>query len=249
MRPRRDIAVAAAACAAGIVAFAPAELVAAAVARAAPGFSAAGSAGTVWSGTLRGAAYNGAPLGEIAWRARPLDLIAGRIGARVSAAGGALDGAATMQFGLGRIDIVDGDIRFRLDAIRKYSLFGAPYRGSVTARITRLALSREGCAEGAGAVSTTALDAPLMRLRLAALPLSGPLSCTDGALVALLSGESADGRVEVEARATAARAYTLAVRAMPARRDLAEALELAGFERDGASLNFRASGQLKGLGS
>ena len=37
--------------------------------------------------------------------------------------------------------------------------------------------------------------------------------------------------------------------ALPARRDLGEALAIAGFERDGAALTFRASGQMKGIGS
>jgi hypothetical protein len=143
----------------------------------------------------------------------------------------------------------EGVFLFRLDAIRKYSLFGAPYTGVARIKVDRLALGRDGCVDARGDIATTALDAPLKRLGLAALPLDGALSCDGGALVATLDGESPDGRLQIIARATQARTYSLDARALPARRDLGEALAIAGFERDGAALTFRASGQMKGIGS
>jgi hypothetical protein len=233
----------------GIVAFAPAGIVGALAINAAPGLTASGSSGTVWRGVLHGAAYNGAPLGDVEWSARPLDALRARISADVTASGGALEGQGVVRFGGEGVEIADAALAFRLDAIRRYSMFGAPYRGEIKAHIDRLSLSRDGCDYASGSMTSTALDASLLRLNLAALPLAGAISCEDRALVALLTGESRDGRIEVKARATAARAYTLDVHALPRRRDLAQALELAGFERDGSGLKFRASGQLKGIGS
>ena len=56
------------------------------------GINATGFDGSVWSGTARGCAWRGAPLGDLAWTLRPLRLLSGRAAghAQLSRAGGSL---------------------------------------------------------------------------------------------------------------------------------------------------------------
>jgi hypothetical protein len=249
MMRRDEIAISATAFVGALFAFAPAEIAVSFASDAAPGFTYAVAEGTIWNGRVAGAGIEGVPLGEIRWRANPVSVLGGRIDARVSIAGGALNGEGRAALGVRAIALRDGDFQFRLDAIRKYTLFGAPYAGEARIAVEHFKIDRAGCADARATISTSALDASLQRLGLSAMPLSGALSCEGGALVATLNGENKDGRLEIVARATPAQTYALDVRALPARRDLGEALAIAGFERDGQAMTFRASGQMKGIGS
>lgn len=231
------------------IAFAPASLAAYAVTRAAPLTTIAGAEGTLWRGRLIGYAHNGVLIGDIDYRLHALPLILGRLAIDARSARGALDGAARVEISPGAVYLKDVSATFNLGAIRNYTFFGVRYQGAATLTANRLRLTRTGCVAEAARIATSAFDALARRWSGGAFPMAGPVACQDGALVATLNGEGADGAAELRVSVRPDLSYSLAVDARPRRPDVSRALEFFGFQNAGDGLSYEAAGILKGLSS
>lgn len=243
------LVVAAAGFAIAIVAFAPAGLAAAAMRRAAPLTSIAGAEGTLWNGRLLGVAYGDIAIGDIDFRLRAPSLLLARAVIDMTSANGALEGAARLQFSPGAVEFGDISAAFNLGAIRRYSFFGVPYQGVFNVKADRLRLTGAGCEAENAIISTSAFDALAHRWSGGAFPMEGSIDCRDGALVASLNGEGADGTADLKVSVRPDLSYTLIVAAQPRKADVSRALEFFGFEKGGDGLSYKAVGVLKGLSS
>jgi hypothetical protein len=246
---RRFATIAAACFAAAAASQAPAGVGAWALKRAAPLLSVTGADGTIWRGRLTGVSYNGVFIGDIGYRLSPLALFLGRIGVDAQSAGGALSGRARVTLTPGGADFRDVDAEFNLGAIRQYTFFGARYQGLARLKAGRLKLANGGCKVDAATFSTTAFEAISRRWSDRPFPLDGAIACLDGALVASLEGESADGKAVIGLTIRPDFTYGVRIAAQPRRDDVSKALQLFGFENKDGGLSYEAAGVLKGLNS
>jgi hypothetical protein len=231
------------------LASAPADLAVGITKARAPQLKVASTRGTLWKGEFVGASYADAAIGDVAFSVDPASLLTGRIAASLASRDGALIGKAKIEASASSIVVKDAAAHFNLSAIRKYTLFGIRYQGGATLKARRLSLSKSGCAAEEATLSTNALDALASRWSGGAFPLSGPIRCEDGKLVALLVGEGAAAAARIEISVASDLAYTMTVVAEPHRADVKDGLRLLGFETDGGALTWRTVGRLKGLTS
>ncbi len=246
---RRFTLIALACFAAAAVAFAPASVGAWMLKRSAPLLSMTGADGTVWRGRLSGVTYNGVLIGDIDYRLFALPLLMGRIALDAHSANGALLGGARVTLGTGGIGFRDLSAEFNLGAIRQYTFFGVRYQGLARLKAHRLRLSEKECVAEAATLSTTAFEALTRQWSDGAFPIAGAIECRDGAIVAALDGESADGKASVGLTIRPDFTYAVRIAAEPRRQDVSRALQLFGFEDKGDGLSYEAAGVLKGLSS
>lgn len=246
---RRFALIAGASFVAAAVSLAPASVGAAALKRAAPLLSMTGAEGTIWRGKLSGVSYNGILIGDIAYRLSVLPLAIGKVAADAESSNGALVGRARLSLGIGGIDLRDVSTEFNLGAIRQYTFFGVRYQGYARLKADRLKLSGDDCVADAATLSTSAFEALTRRWSGGPFPLGGAITCKDGAIVAALDGESADGKASVGLTIRPDFTYAVTIAAAPRRPDVSRALEFFGFEVKGEALTYEAAGVLKGLSS
>lgn len=232
-----------------ICAFAPAGIAASALKRAVPMMSIAGAEGTVWKGRLIGVAHGDVFLGDIDFRVLASNLLIARATVDMTSAAGALEGAARVEFTPDAIELERVFVNFNLGAIRQYSFFGAPYQGALKVTAERLRLTGAGCEAENAVISTSAFDALAQRWSGGAFPMDGAIKCVDGALMASLKGEGADGAADLSVTIRSDLTYSLVVAARPRKPDIGRALEFFGFEKRGDDLSYKAVGVLKGLSS
>ncbi|MEZ5897482.1 MAG: type II secretion system protein N [Parvularculaceae bacterium] len=251
--PRRrgggaKIIIALAAFVAGVGAFAPAELFAVAAARGSA-FDYVGARGTIWRGAVIGASYDGILLGDIDFTLRPASLLRGRVRISASSSNGAMRGAGDISVGLRRLSISGLNGEFDLGAIRRYSFFGAPYRGRMRIDMTGLRLSRDGCDAGSGTLWTNALTVSAGQWNATGFDLSGPVMCENGELRAKLSGAGVEGRLEISGAVDSGLNFSMQAIAAPRRPEVYNALKLLQFEPKDDVLSYQAVGKLKGFTS
>jgi len=232
-----------------VVSFAPAGLVAAAITRASPLAAIAGAEGSVWRGRLKGYSHNGVLIGDVSYRLHALPLLIGRLSFDASSENGALVGAARVRLTPASAELRDVSATFNLGAIRRYTFFGVRYQGSASLKAGRLRMARNACAADEAAISTTAFDALARRWSGGAFPMAGAVECRNGALVATLKGDGADGAADMTVTLLPDFRYALTVAARPRRPEVSRALEIFGFEKEGEGLTYEAAGALKGLTS
>lgn len=232
-----------------IVAFAPAGLAAVAMRRAAPLAATAGAEGTLWKGRLLGVTYGDIAIGDIDFRLRATSLPLGRAVVDIASTNGALEGAGRLRVTPSALEFGDVSAAFNLGSIRRYSFFGVPYQGALSVKAERLRLTNAGCEAESATISTSAFDALSHRWSGGAFPMEGVIKCQDGALVASLRGEGADGTAELHVRVRPDLSYALTVSAQTRKPDVSRALEFFGFEKGGDGLSYKAVGVLKGLNS
>lgn len=234
---------------AALIVFAPASLATSAIKRAAPLTSIVAAEGTIWKGRLLGVSYNEVVLGDIEYRLHALPLSVARAVIDLNSAGGALEGRGKLQIRPGAVEFQDLSATFNLGAIRRYTYFGVRYQGAAKVTARRLQITGKGCESEEATVSTSAFDAFSRQLSGGAFPMSGPVDCKDGVMIAVLKGEGPDGSAELIASVRPDLGYTLMVAARPKRPDVSRALEFFGFENGKDGLSYEAAGFLKGLSS
>lgn len=233
-----------------IAASAPASIIAAAARRVNADLSIAETRGTVWKGALAGVSAEGVVLGDIAYTTNVFSLLSGSLAADIRVNGGALNGnakAALTPFG--RLSVWDATFTFSLSAANRYALLGTPLQGTVRADVDHIAISKAGCATGSARLWTDVLVAPAKRFDSEAFDLAGEGVCEDGTFVVTLSGQGGEGAVSLSLRITPQLTYMLTAEAQPARREVADALQVLGFERANGVLTMGATGAIKTVGS
>jgi hypothetical protein len=239
---RRLLAVAAFAAGFQLTATAPASL---ATAFSGGRLTVAKASGTLWNGRLSDARLNGVALGEVVFSVDGLSLFTLGPTAHLRLDGGALGGEGRVRASFGGLSVFDARLEFDLAAAGRYAFLGAPLEGKVRATVRELKLNRSGCAAADIDVWTDVLAAPARRLDGAPLDLSGGASCADGALLADLSGESADGSARLNLAVAPDMTYTLDAAAEPARAEIAEALRVFGFREGEGAMSLAMSGVLR----
>lgn len=239
--------VAAAAFVATLIGAAPASFVGEAAR--AGGASYARATGTIWNGVIVGVVAQGAPLGDISYRLRPLSLTTGTLAADIELRGGVATGRGRVAAGLSGYALRDGDFSIDLGRIGGYGFMGAPLEGRARARVEALAYDGKGCRQARAAVWTNALDAPARRYNGEGFDLEGAARCDGADLVVDLAGSGAEGGASLALRLRPGLTYTVEASARPARAELENALMLMGFERENGMLIYASTGAIRGAGS
>lgn len=230
---------------------APASLLAPALAGAPAPIAYERLEGRIWRGKIIRLQISEHDLGDVEFAVSPLPLFLGRLQARIRADGGAGEGAGRVSYGLldQSLKVSDAKFSFDLGSVRRYTIFGLPYQGDLTASVDSLVWTKNGCREAEAEIWTDLLDASSRQLAGEGMELSGAAAC-DGARLALtLRGENSEGRAEVIVSLGPDMTYQLVASVEPRRAELQENLQRLGFEDNGASLVYDAMGAIKGLGS
>ena len=203
------------------------------------------------NGAFKGVRVGDAYLGEVRYKLSPLSLFTGAVKARINARGGALVGDGDIRIGM--LDrsaaLSNATFDFDLSSIRRYTLYGVPYQGTVRANVRRLAFSEDGCRKADADLWTDAMAGPAKKLSGAPLDLKGDAACRDDKLYVRLDGAAAPGEIVVEALLSPMLNYTMVATIVPRRTELQQALTLLGFERSGQKYVYDTIGEIKGLGS
>ncbi len=93
---------------------------------------------------------------------------------------------------------------------------------------------------------TDVLVAPAKRLGGDAFSLSGDGQCKNGNVELVLAGHGSDGGVSMTIRVSTDFTYRLTAEAQPVRAEVADALQLFGFERMNGALTLATTGALSG---
>jgi hypothetical protein len=231
-----------------IVATAPATIVGAALNK--EGVAVAAASGSVWRGELKGVSVQGVKIGDVAYAADPVAILTGRFAARAAIRNGAVNGAGRIAASLGgRVVVTNAKFTFALDAARRYAILGAPLAGTLRVDASKITFSGEGCLEGSAKLWTDALMGPAKRVGSKAFDLAGDGACKGRNFVVALAGRGGDGAVSVNLSVSPALTYVVNVEAEPARTEVAEALQILGFENANGVLTMAATGALRGVGS
>jgi hypothetical protein len=203
----------------------------------------------LWRGELKGVSMRGARLGDVAFRTEALHVLTGRFAAEIEARDGALTGKGHLSLGPGGVSIRHAKFVFDLAAANRYAILGSPLSGAVRTEIEHLAWSRKGCFRGGGKLWTDVLVAPAKRFQTKAFDLAGEGACVDGDLVVALSGKGEEGAVSLSLKVSSDFTYVMTAEAQPARTEVAEALQIIGFQRSNGVLTIGTTGAITTLGS
>ena len=233
-----------------IVANAPAALVAPLARRCGAEFYVDQATGTLWKGELKGVRAKGVMIGDVAFTTHPAALLRGRLSLDLVSRRGALDGRASASFlANGEFRLSDARLVFDLAAADEYLILGEPMTGKVRAEVSELTFSPRGCVHADARLWTDVLAEPARRHDGEALDLSGGGACAGKDLVVALSGRSGDGAVRLTLRVTPRLSYTLLAEAAPARLEIADTLQLLGFQRSEGEMSMATSGIIRTVGS
>ncbi len=231
--------------------FAPASLIAPALARSGAAVSFERMEGRLWRGKISRLIVGEHYLGDVSFKVSPFQLLFGRLRARIEATGGdgAGDGVLIYSVFSQAVEVRNARAVFDLGTIRQYSIFGLPYQGNLRLTIDRLLWTKRGCRAAEADIWTDLLDASSRQLVGEGMELAGAATCDDARLALTLRGENAEGRTEVVVSLAPNMTYQLVASVAPTRPELQENLKRLGFEDKGASLVYDAMGAIKGLGS
>lgn len=208
------------------------------------------ASGSLWRGHLKGVSAQGVRIGDVAFKTHPLSLLMGRLAADVSVSDGALAGKGEIAIAPdGRLTVSGAKFVFSLDAANRYAILGTPLSGAVRAEIDRLSISKKGCVGGSARLWTDVLIAPAKRFQSEAFDLSGEGQCVGGNFVVALSGQGGEGAVSLSLSVSPTLSYVLSAEAQPSRREVADALQILGFERTNGVLTIGATGIIRSVGS
>lgn len=235
---------------AALIALAPASILMRMAAAKLPAFSSTGAAGTVWRGALRDVSANGVYYGDIAYRVDPLSLLSAFPKIRLSARGGAVDGAGVIRVGLhGRVVVADAELAADLAPFAQRGIMGEPVSGAARLTIAALDLSPRGCRRAMGEVWTDVLSGPARRFDGAGFDMRGDIACDGDDFVAALAGAGEEGAAQLSLRVRPDLTYVIDAEARPVQDQVAVALRFFGFEDQGGALVYGSAGVLTGAGS
>lgn len=204
------------------------------------GLSAAAVEGTIWNGQVKGLAVNGRPVGDVRVAGQASDLLAGKLGASVELFGQGQSAKGWVGAGAdGRVIVRDarwtGDLSAQRGLDPRLANIGGRAILEIVAMEFDLAGGAPQCVTGEGAAWTDALTSTPEEWRWTGPALSGPLTCSDGAVSVRLDGAQ-DGDVIAVAGALLADMTTSVEASVETEHPrLSVMLPLLGFDvRDGA---------------
>ncbi len=191
-----------------------------------PAFGYASAQGSIWQGRLTGVYANGVSLGEVTLSLSPGALVTGTVELRYSMRDGALRGDGRLRAAGSRVTVSDATLAGPMTALP----LALPIDSTLDMQIDRLVLEDRQCVEAAGSIDTGPLDVAALGGVWRGPPLTGGISCDDGAVLIAQQGESPDGAVDVLLRIDpAAGLWRLAVTLSGVDRMVARVLPDFGF--------------------
>jgi len=188
--------------------------------------------GTVWDGRIYDLTTEGVPLREVRLQTHPLGWLSGRLVADWQVSDPELRGRGEVALGGGGWTLSRTDVSVTLDRLDAPDLPGLDRGQFVQLRLAELAVDEGGCRRARGDARTGALTGFAASQGFEGPVLTGMFDCRDGRVVLDFAGQSADLDLSGEA-VFEAQALTWTLTARTGRAELADALALAGLQRDG----------------
>lgn len=218
---------------AGVIAFTPLSFVMRQSGIAERGVGWQQARGSIWQGQVTGLSWRGEPIGAVNLESNPLRLLSG--GASHHVTWVSPQGRGDADIKASRKSIVAGNANLSMPVTRRTGIDPAFSQLGASIRLSggQLRFSGERCDSASGTVTSD-----IARLAAASMGrdwpiLSGPLTCKDGELEALMSGAAADGtRLELRLN----RATGLRVTLENADDEVKANLALAGFQSENGKL-------------
>lgn len=151
--------------------------------------------GTLYRGRVNGVFTQQQVVGDIGLTLKPLSLFGGGLGYDIDMGGAGLRGTAGITLRPGQIELKDLRARQSIAALEGLA---APIRamgGEVRIADGDAVFGLQGCKQVSGSVTSDVLTRAAGQYGKVFGPISGPLSCEDGLVVADLTSESPDGDV------------------------------------------------------
>ena len=205
--------------------------------------------GRIWDGVLRKVTIDGADLGDVSFKVKALALLRGQLSGSVQMNGSDIYGTADISVSANKsIQVKQAALNANLTTLsRRYAFMGQPIEGAARLNIDRFVYTSAGCRAASGDVWTDVLQGPARALNGEAFDLSGPITCENGTLAVVLSGQGGEGAATMSIALNPDMSYVLRADASPQRNDVSQALQLIGFERGPAGLTYGATGVFKGV--
>ncbi|WP_417487426.1 type II secretion system protein N [Maricaulis sp.] len=189
--------------------------------------------GTVWDGRVYGLELNGVPVSELDVSLDPLALVTGRIGGEWRVSDRSLRGSGTARLSGSGLQLEATRLVVTLERLGLDAIPGLDPRERVFVSLDRLDYRDGRCHQASGSARTGALIG-LARLYGQDGPdLAGEVGCEDGRMVldwvGVTEGLSLEGRVSFRPEG-----YDWQASVETSWPDFAEALALAGMQRDGS---------------
>lgn len=199
--------------------------------------------GTIWNGQIQNAWVSGYPVGNVSVSASALPLLMGRLAADVDVRGRLVQGGGKVSMGRRTIDLSDATFAIYLDELGVVSAFGTPIVGRVDAQVARLSLTDLKCRRADVSLVTDALARAVAPYGIDGMMLQGDGECEDDAFVLPLSGESQDGRADINIQ-IAPTGYMTELTLTPTNPAIGRVLVDAGFQQRGGAYSLIERGEL-----
>ena len=196
--------------------------------------------GTISRGKISGLYIDTQPLGDVNLKLRPLSLLS--LSPSYDVQWGGAAGRGTGVLTLTRGALIGKDIRMQQE-IGALEALSPPVRamgGSLRVADGSFRLSRLGCEEASGTLSTDTLSTLVAQYGRQFGQISGPISCDTGAFVIEMEGRSDAGdQVEIDARAALTGQGDFTTRISTQDTQIIIALTQIGFERENGQFVYR----------
>lgn len=199
--------------------------------------------GTVWNGRIEKAWVTGYPVGDVDVNGHFLPLLKGTLVADLNVRGALVTGQGQVTASPNRLRFEDTDLVVDLAATNFRDALGSPMAGQVIATVPNLSLNREGCVSGSAKVSTNTLRSSARRYGGQGFDLTGQGRCQDGLFILPITGEGPEGRVNINVQISA-QGYTTTMVVEPRLAELAEALQIYGFQKEGTAYSLIQRGEI-----
>lgn len=194
--------------------------------------------GTIWSGRVYGLGLHGYALGDAHAALAPLSLVTLSPRVTLGLAGPEAEAQATVTLRPGYLSLRDGAARLRLAEMVAIDPRLRARGGTLTAEDVEIVMQDGRCVRASGALASDALTYGFGG-DWRGPPLSGALSCADGALAMHLAGR--DETQEIEAEALLGGGYSVEARVHSQDPDLARIAPLIGFTEYGEGWRYQWS--------
>lgn len=190
--------------------------------------------GNILEGRVNGFYVQTQPVGDVRLKLNPMSLLSGKATYDVTWAGAGGRGSATASLSSSQLKL--SDVRGQ-QMVQSIEGLAPPVRaigGEVRLAAGSATLTRAGCEEAAGTLTTDTLSLAALQYGKSFGELSGPISCVDGAFIVNLDGNAENGdRVTIAASASPLGSTTFAATVTTMDSDLVFVLPRLGFERQG----------------
>lgn len=203
------------------------------------GLSFSRASGTVWNGRIEGLRWRGHDLGAAQLAAQPWALFLGRLAADVALDGGVMAGGGSIALKPGGVAIDDLTLSANVADLPVL----LPLSGKVAIELAHADVGADGCRRIDGAVHTDALVNRPAGLAWSGPELSGPMTCSGGAVVIPLKGDTGAESIAVAMTLERDGSFGLRVEARTPNAAVVSILSAVGFVESGGVMTLTQRGR------